>query len=161
MIALVPRLRRFCAALTRSIDEGDDLAQATVERALSRIGHWQEDTSLDSWMFTIARNLHIDQYRAGRRRGVAVGVEALEFVTGEDGRRTTEVRSELARARQAIMALSDDQRMLITLVIMDGQSYKDAARILEIPIGTVMSRIARARRSIDAYMTASAGEYAV
>jgi RNA polymerase sigma-70 factor, ECF subfamily len=156
MVALVPRLRRFCATLMRSADAGDDLAQATIERALSRVDRWQEDTELDRWMFTIARNLHIDQCRAARRRGVQVGMEALEDSAGEDGRRVTEERSELARARQAVMSLPDDQRMLVALVIIDGQTYRNAAAILDIPIGTVMSRIARARRAIEAFMIAPA-----
>lgn len=156
IVALVPRLRRFCMALTRSVDDGDDLAQATLERALGRLGQWQEDTKIDRWMLTIAKNLFIDQVRARQRRGSAVGLETIADVSGEDGRTVVEDRSELAAARRAIMALPDDQRMLVGLVILDNQSYRDAAEILGIPIGTVMSRLARARRSIEAFMEARA-----
>jgi RNA polymerase sigma-70 factor, ECF subfamily len=152
IVALLPRLRRFCLALTRSADAGDDLTQSTIERALSRIDQWQDETRLDSWMFRIAQNIFIDEIRARKRRGVQVDVDMLDAVQGDDGRQILESRSDLERARQAINALSDDQRALVALVIIDGQSYKQAAEILDIPIGTVMSRIARARQAIDAFV---------
>jgi RNA polymerase sigma-70 factor, ECF subfamily len=155
IVALVPRLRRFCLALTRSADAGDDLAQSTIERALSRIDQWQHGTRLDSWMFRIAQNIFIDDMRASKRRGTQIDVEALEAVAGDDGRRVTESRSDVERARQAIAALPDDQRALVALVIIDGQSYKDAAAMLDIPIGTVMSRVSRARQTIAAYVNAA------
>jgi RNA polymerase sigma-70 factor, ECF subfamily len=156
IIALLPRLRRLCMALTRSADAGDDLTQSTIERALSRIDQWQDGTRLDSWMFRIAQNIFIDDMRARKRRGVQVDVEMLQNVQGDDGRKIVEGRSELDRARQAIAALPDDQRVLVALVIIDGQSYKDAAAILDIPIGTVMSRIARARHAIDIFVNGPA-----
>ena len=154
IVAIVPRLRRFCHVLTRSVDAGDDLAQSTIERALSRIDQWQAGTRLDSWMFRIAKNLSIDEARARARRGVKVDVEALDNAIGDDGRRIVEDRSDLVRVRQAIAALPDDQRALVALVIIDGQSYKEAAAIIDIPIGTVMSRISRARQFIDTFVNA-------
>jgi RNA polymerase sigma-70 factor, ECF subfamily len=149
IVALVPRLRRFCQVLTKSIDAGDDLAQATIERALSRMDQWQQGTRLDNWMFKIARNIFIDSIRTSKRRGTHVDLGELADLSGEDGRQITETRSDLARAQQAIASLTDEQRALVALVIVDGRSYKEAASILDIPIGTVMSRIARARQSID------------
>lgn len=154
IVELLPRLRRFCLALTGSPDLGDDLAQTTVERALARIGQWQEGTRLDSWMFKIAQNAHIDSARAGRRRGVAVGVEALDQVAGEDGRAVAEGRSELRRALDAIGSLPDDQRAVMALVVIDGQSYREAAEALGIPVGTVMSRLARGRAAVDQLVNA-------
>jgi RNA polymerase sigma-70 factor, ECF subfamily len=156
LVALLPRLRRFCMALTRSPDAGDDLAQSTLERALSRIDQWQLGTRLDSWVFRIARNINIDQARANAVRGVTVDVDALETVAGDDGRIIVESRDALARAQAAMAQLPDDQRALMALVVIDGQSYKEAAAILDIPMGTVMSRIARARATIAAKMGASA-----
>ena len=152
IVAVLPRLRRFCLALTRSPDAGDDLAQSTIERALSRIDQWQQRTRLDSWMFTIAKNIFLDELRASKRRGLQIDVDALDDVAGDDGRQVTEGRSDLDRARQAMAALPVEQRALMALVVIDGQSYKEAAAILDIPIGTVMSRLARARRAIDAYV---------
>lgn len=152
IIAFLPRLRRFCCTLTGTQDQGDDLLQSTVERALGRIDQWQEGTSLESWMFRIARNMHIDQVRSARLRGTSVDIDEAYDVQGEDGVSITEARSDLATARAAMAALPEEQRELMALVVVEGQSYKQAAEILEIPIGTVMSRIARARRAIDAYV---------
>ncbi len=152
IVALVPRLRRFCHVLTKSADAGDDLAQATIERALSRMDQWQQGTRLDNWMFKIARNMFIDSIRTSKRRGEHVDVSELLDLSGDDGRRITEARSDLARAREAIASLTDEQRALVALVIVDGRSYKEAASILDIPIGTVMSRIARARHSIEIHV---------
>jgi RNA polymerase sigma-70 factor, ECF subfamily len=152
LVALLPRLRRFCMALTRSAEAGDDLAQSTIERALSRINQWHEGTRLDSWMFRIAQNINIDQARAQKTRGVSVDIDELASVSGEDGRDVVESRNALGKAQAAMAKLPDDQRTLIALVAIDGQSYKDAAAILDIPIGTVMSRLARARAAIAVEM---------
>jgi RNA polymerase sigma-70 factor (ECF subfamily) len=152
IVAFLPRLRRFCLAVTRSADAADDLLQSTVERALSRLDQWQEGTRLDSWMFRIAQNIHIDQSRSLRTRGVKVDADDAYGLSGDDGRNVVEARSDLAAARRAIARLPDDQRSLFALVVLDGLSYKDAADIMNIPIGTVMSRIARARRAIDEFV---------
>jgi RNA polymerase sigma-70 factor (ECF subfamily) len=149
IVALLPRLRRFCMAIAGGADAGDDLAQATIERALSRIDQWEEGTRLDSWMYRIAQNIRIDQARSAKVRGIQVDVEALVSVQGDDGRSILEARSDLAAAQSAMAALPDDQRVLMALVVLDGQSYKEAAETLSIPVGTVMSRLARARRAID------------
>jgi len=155
IIALLPRLRRFCMALTGSADAGDDLTQSTIERALGRIDQWRPDTRLDSWMFRIAQNMNIDAARTRARRGVHVDVESAHGLAGEDGRKVTETRAALARAQAAMAALPDDQRALMALVVVDGASYKEAAAILDIPVGTVMSRVARARAAIDAAVNGS------
>lgn len=156
IIAFLPRLRRFCLALTGSNDQCDDLLQETVERALTRIEQWQAGTSLESWMFRIAQNLHIDRIRAQGRRGQAVDVDELADMSGDDGRTITEARSELAHAQAAMASLPDDQRILLALVVIDGRSYKEAADILALPMGTVMSRISRARQAIDLYLNGKA-----
>lgn len=149
IVAFLPRLRRFCAVMARNEDRGDDLMQATVERALTRIDQWQAGSSLESWMFRIAQNIHIDELRAQGRRGITIDIDEAVSLTGDDGRAVVEGRSDLNQARAAMAALPDEQRVLMALVVLDGRSYKEAAEILDIPIGTVMSRIARARQSID------------
>lgn len=149
LVELLPRLRRFCMALARGQDAGDDLCQAAVERALSRAALFDSGTRLDSWMYRIAQNIHIDQIRRHRTRGVEVDVEEHQTLEGENGIAIVEGRSDLACAEAALNALPDDQRALMALVVLDGASYREAADILDIPIGTVMSRIARARRAID------------
>jgi RNA polymerase sigma-70 factor, ECF subfamily len=157
IIAFLPRLRRFCMALTGSADAGDDLTQSTIERALVRLDQYQQGTRLDSWMFKIAQNINIDAARSRMRRGMQVDIEALETVVGDDGRQITEGRSALAKAQAAMAALPEDQRVLMALVVIDGQSYKNAAEALRIPMGTVMSRIARARQTISLALGGGAG----
>jgi RNA polymerase sigma-70 factor (ECF subfamily) len=150
IVHLLPRLRRFCIAIGGGVDAGEDLMQATVERALARADQWREGSRVDSWMYRIAQNINIDMARSRRTRGIQIDLDAVAERAGEDGRVTVEQRSELAAAVDAMEQLSDDQRALIALVVVDGRSYKEAAEILEIPIGSVMSRLARARQAIDA-----------
>jgi RNA polymerase sigma-70 factor (ECF subfamily) len=157
IVNLLPKLRRFCNKLTGSTDAGDDLTQSTVERALSRIDGWQQGKRLDSWIFRIARNINIDQARARIRNNEQCDSVAAENAIGEDGRDITENRSTLAYIRTALTKLSDDQRALVMLVMVEGKSYREAADILDIPIGTVMSRIARARAMIIMVVEGSMG----
>jgi len=149
IIAALPRLRRFCQGLAGNAQDGDDLMQSTVERALGRAHQFEPGTRVDSWMFRIAQNLHIDGARAAQRRGRQVPVEDVPDMAGEDGRSTTENRSELAAARRALQAVPDDQRAAFLLVVVEGMSYREAADVLEVPVGTIMSRLARARGRIE------------
>ena len=149
IIAFLPRLRRFCQALTGHPDDGDDLMQATVERALSRIHLFDPASRIDSWMYRIAQNLHIDTIRATRRRGIAVPIDELLPLAGEDGRTLTENRSALAAAQRTLLTVPDDQRAAFALVVIEGLSYREAADALDVPIGTIMSRLARARARIE------------
>jgi len=152
IVAFLPRLRRFCHALASTPDQGDDLLQETVERALARVEQWQPGTSLESWMFRIARNIQIDKFRAQTVRGISVDIDDVHEMAGDDVLASLEARSDLAAARAAMAAMPQEQRELLALVVLDGQSYKEAAETLEIPIGTVMSRLARARRFVDAHV---------
>jgi RNA polymerase sigma-70 factor, ECF subfamily len=157
IIAILPRLRRYCMAISRSQDAGDDLCQATVERALSRADQFEHGSRLDSWMFRIAKNIMIDAARRTKTRGVEIEIDDSFSIVGDDGVQIVEGRSDLARARMAMAALPDEQRTLLALVVIEGKSYKEAAEILDVPMGTVMSRISRARRAIDAQVHGSGG----
>jgi RNA polymerase sigma-70 factor, ECF subfamily len=145
---LLPRLRRFGAALTGSQDEGDDIVQAAIERALSKSSLWQQGTRLDSWMFKIMQNLWKDRIRKikhDRKKQV------LEFASTDqavDGRKVAETMLMLTRTREQFSNLSDEHRMVLALVVIDGHSYQEAAALLEIPIGTLMSRLYRAREAL-------------
>jgi len=99
-------------------------------------------------MFRIAQNIWLDQRRAHKVRGDSVDLDQAYDVAGSDGRELTENRLTLAEVSQGIAALPGDQQILIALVCVDGLSYKEAAEVLSIPIGTVMSRLARARRAL-------------
>ncbi|MDE2403152.1 MAG: RNA polymerase sigma factor [Sphingomonadales bacterium] len=152
LVAFLPRLRRFCHGLCAGADAGDDLLQACVERALARHGQWQEGTSLENWMMKMASNLHIDQIRARRARGFAVDIEEAHELPGDDVLAVLEFRSEVEAARAALAAMPDDLRAVMTAVAIDGRSYREAAELFEIPIGTVMSRVSRARQFVNAYV---------
>lgn len=127
-------------------------------RALSRVEQWQPGTRLDSWMYRIAQNLWLDRARARKVRGEQVNVEAAEALTGADGRSVVESRLTLEAVSAALGYLPDEQRVLIALVCIDGLSYKEAADITQTPIGTVMSRLARARAALVAQLEPSSAE---
>ena len=148
MVALLPRLRRFAYALTGSLDEGDDIVQSACERALARLHQWQPGTRLDSWMFRIIQTTWIDRLRARRVRGEESDPELLERQATGDHGPAVEHRLLLAKTRAAMAALPEDQRTVLALVSVDGLSYKEAAKVLDLPIGTVMSRLARARAKL-------------
>jgi RNA polymerase sigma-70 factor (ECF subfamily) len=147
-----PRLRRFALALTRSHADADDLVQSTFERALACLQQWERGTRLDSWLFRIAQNLWIDQRRAARLRGSAEGADAAMQLTGEDGRELNERQLMVRDAMRALARLPEDQQAVLALVSIEGLPYAEAAKILDVPIGTVMSRLARARRAIAAHV---------
>jgi RNA polymerase sigma-70 factor, ECF subfamily len=148
MVAFLPRLRRFAYVLTGDVDKGDDLVQETCVHALSRLDQLQPGTSLNSWMFRIAQTRWLDRMRAQKVRGEFQDLDEARNIPGEDGRTTTESRLTLARVSEGISRLSPEQQILIGLIVVEGHSYKDVAEILDIPIGTVMSRLARARLSL-------------
>lgn len=156
MIALVPRLRRFALSLTGNTADADDLVQDTVERALRNLHRWQEGTRLDSWMFRIAQNLWIDAVRARRVRAAV----PLDERHGEpvDGARNAEARLVFADTCRALASLPEEQRVVVALVLVDGMAYRDAAEILGVPIGTVTSRLARAREALTARVLAEKAE---
>lgn len=147
IILLLPRLRRFARGLTGSAAEADDLVQGSCERALRAIESWQPGTRLDSWLFRILRNLWIDDLR---RRRVSVGSDEPFDPPGEDGRTVTEARIDLGRVREHIAGLPPAQREVLVLVCIEDLSYREAAAVLDIPIGTIMSRLARARQALAA-----------
>jgi RNA polymerase sigma-70 factor (ECF subfamily) len=146
LIALLPRLRRFARALTGSADRADDLVQAACERALRAADRFEPGSRLDSWMFRIIRNLWIDGLRAHSQDGSRhLPIEAAETVPHADGPSGIEASLMLAKVRAAIAELPEQQREVIVLVCIEELSYREAAEVLDVPIGTIMSRLARAR----------------
>ncbi len=150
LLALLPRLRRFALTLCHAPHEADDLVQATVERALRHTDRWQPGTAMDSWLYRIAQNLWRDELRAHRRRAEPLD-EAIEQM-GDDGRETMLKSIQWDEVRAALLQLPEDQRLVLVLVVLDGLSYRDAAEALEIPTGTVMSRLSRARAKLAALL---------
>ena len=148
ILAVLPRLRRFCHAMAGNAADGDDLMQSTVERALAHGDQFQRGTRIDSWLYRIAQNLQIDLARAKGRRGTAVPVEDAFGLVGDDGEGVFH-RAELAAVSRALADVPEDQRAAFLLVVVEGLSYREAADALDVPVGTIMSRIARARGRID------------
>jgi RNA polymerase sigma factor (sigma-70 family) len=142
---LIPALRRFAYALLRDHAAADDLVQDTLERALLHWSSRRNDGDLRAWLFTILRNLHIGSHRQARRRGTAVAIEdsdLLDVAPEQDS--VLEARDVLA----ALDQLPEEQKSLLLLVGVEDFSYDEAALILDLPIGTVMSRLSRARRRL-------------
>ena len=153
LIAVLPRLRRFARGLTGSAAEADDLVQAACERALTRAHQFQEGTRFDSWMFRIVQTIWIDQLRARDVR--KEDGEAAEERLGTDAPvRRIEARLALSEVRRAIEHLSPDQRTTLMLVTVEGLSYKEAAEVAGVPVGTIMSRLARARMALQQQLEA-------
>ncbi|HXP31220.1 MAG TPA: RNA polymerase sigma factor [Stellaceae bacterium] len=149
LIAVLPRLRRFARGLAGSAAEADDLVQAACERALTRAHQFQEGTRFDSWMFRIVQTIWIDHLRARDIRKEGGEDEGMHVGTDEPVRRV-EARLALDEVRAALRELPGDQRTALLLVTVDGLSYKEAAEIAEVPVGTIMSRLARARLALQA-----------
>ena len=145
LVALLPRLRRFAQSLAGNADDANDLVQAAMERALKAMATLDGDAMLDAWMFRIIRNLWIDGLRKRRSEGVHETIEDWSHLSDVDGRTATEARLTAREAAAAMARLPLEQQDILRRVCVEGQSYKDAARELDIPIGTVMSRLSRAR----------------
>ena len=152
MIALLPRLRRFAHALTGNGNDGDDLAQATCARAITHIGRWQDGTRLDSWMFRIAQNLHRNNLRAARVRASHLRLVGEYPAAIDDGPAAMETRITLQAVRDFVGHLPEEQRSVLICVCVEGLSYKETAAILDLPVGTVTSRLARARLALRAHL---------
>jgi RNA polymerase sigma-70 factor (ECF subfamily) len=148
IVALLPRLRRLARVLARDSADADDLVQATVERALVHQGQWRPGTRLDSWMFRIMKNAWIDESRSRSRRGKVFAPEEHGDAVGSDGAGAMEARLAAGEVERAMAKLPDEQRLAVALVLVDGLSYKEAAEVLEVPQGTLTSRLVRGRMAL-------------
>ncbi len=149
LIALLPNLRRFALSLCRRPDLADDLVQLTAERAFAARDRFDPSTRLDAWLFRILRNAWIDHTRRTRTQGTTVDIDDAPDAGLVDGTKTIEDKLMLRTVETAIANLPTDQRAVMLLICVEDLSYKEAAGILEIPIGTVMSRLARARLALS------------
>ena len=152
---LIPRLRRYARALTGDRGAADDLVQDTLERAWNKLHLWRQGSDLRAWLFTIMHNVHVNQVRS-RMAGSTV---PLDEDTAEAPVRPTQ--SDMLEVRDidtALRRLSVEQREVLLLVALERMSYDEAARALGIPIGTVMSRLARARERLRGLLATQSGE---
>jgi RNA polymerase sigma-70 factor, ECF subfamily len=144
--AEIPRLRRYARALTRDLVAADDLVQDCLTRALGRLHLWQEGTDLRAWLFTVLHNQYVSHIRRKVREGTAVGLserEPLLTHAAQQGKRL-----ELRDLERAIAKLPDIQRSVVLLVGLEGMDYEQVARVLGVPVGTIRSRLARARGAL-------------
>nr|WP_233151763.1 RNA polymerase sigma factor [Pelomonas sp. KK5] len=154
LAALLPRLRRFARTLAWQREDADDLVQLALERALTKAqDQWQPGTRLDAWVFRIMKNAWIDELRARGRQGEVMVASADADELGE---RVGESESGALITRlsvhKAMQRLPEEQRLAVSLVLVEGLSYKEAAESLEIPVGTLTSRLARGREALQAML---------
>jgi RNA polymerase sigma factor (sigma-70 family) len=146
--AMLPRLRRFAFALSRNPADADDLAGQVIERALRSRHQFTPGTRLDSWLFRIARNLWIDEARSRQRRSAWEAPPEEGERQGYDGAGEIERSAELARVMQAMSLLPAEQREVVALILVEGLGYREASELLDLPIGTVSSRLVRGRNAL-------------
>lgn len=147
LVELIPRLRRYARALVGERASADDLVQDTLERAWAKLHLYRRGTDLRAWLFTVMHNVHVNRVRATRP------VDPLEDDMPELAQRGTQPDALLVRdLDRAIARLPADQRAVLLLVTLEEMSYEEVARTLGIPIGTVMSRLSRAREKLRAMM---------
>ena len=147
----IPRLRRYARALTGDRSAADDLVQDTLERALSRFHLWRQGSDLRAWLFTIMHNIYVNQVRSRVRQQH----EALDDPAYEGGRTHDPDWAELRDIDEALARLPEDQRAVVLLVGLEQFTYEEAARVLDIPLGTVMSRLSRGRERLRLMLAAA------
>lgn len=148
LVALVPKMRRFALSLTGNAADGDDLVQAACEKALRNRDQFQEGTRMDSWMYRIIQTIWLDDLRKRKVRGPATDPADIEISDEGKAASLPEARITLNRVAAAMATLPEPQRAVLSLVAIEGLSYKEAADVLEVPVGTVMSRLSRAREAL-------------
>lgn len=146
IVALLPRLRRFGRAITRNPADADDLVQISIERALARYEQWRPEAPFHSWMFGIMRNAWIDEARARGRQGRFLAPEEAGLDVPDNA---SEAQLRLLSVQRAMASLPEEQRLAVALVLVEGLSYKEAAAALDVPIGTLTSRLARGREALQ------------
>ncbi len=144
---LLPRLRRFARSLTGHPQDADDLVQTALERALVHAGQWRgQRGALDAWMFGIVRNAWLDELRARRRQK---RIFAPEQEGERVGKATMDGQIELLSVQAAMDRLPEEQCQAVALVLVEGMSYREAAEVMQVPMGTLTSRLARGREALQ------------
>ena len=144
--AEIPRLRRYARALTRDVVTADDLVQDCLTRALGKLHLWQDGTDLRAWLFTILHNQYVNHIRRAVREGSAVGLNESEPLLSRAPQQGK--RLELRDLERAIAKLPDEQRIVILLVGLEGMRYEEVAAVLDVPVGTIRSRLSRGREAL-------------
>lgn len=155
LLSLVPRLRRFARSLARDQADADDLLQVALERALKSQAQWAPGTRLDAWMMRIVRNCWIDEVRSRTRRARTFLPEEEGAAVGVDMQHEIDAKAEMHAVDRAMASLNPEQREVIALVLIEGLAYKEAAELLDIPMGTLTSRLTRGRQALAQMLEAA------
>ena len=147
IVELIPRLRRYARALVSDRARADDLVQDTLERAWNKFHLWRPGSDLRAWLFTVMHNVHVNQVRASRDHAV-LDDEGPEMAVATVQGASLEIRD----LERALAVLPPEQREVLLLIALEDMSYAEVAAMLDIPIGTVMSRLSRAREKLRALM---------
>jgi RNA polymerase sigma-70 factor (ECF subfamily) len=150
----IPRLRRYARALTRDSTRADDLVQSCLVRALAKQHLWEPGTDLRAWLFTILHNQHVNDRRSALRESVCISGEASMPIPAAPNAIAS---LELRDLERAMTILPEEQRQVILLVGLEGMRYEEVARILDVPVGTVRSRLSRGRRMLRRIMEVGLG----
>jgi RNA polymerase sigma-70 factor (ECF subfamily) len=145
----IPRLRRYARALTHDVTRADDLVQSCLVRAIAKQHLWERGTNLRAWLFTILHNQHVNDVRHSVREGNTVELDEAPQLTVQGN---AIVSLELRDLERAIGKLPPEQRQVILLVALEGMAYEDVATVLDIPVGTVRSRLSRGRDQLRRLM---------
>ncbi len=154
LVEMLPRLRRYAHALAREPEAGEDLAQSAAAHALRQQAFYTPGLRFDVWLFRLTRNLWIDQLRRSGARPEVVDTDTV--LRAAEPAVDMERRLMAARALTAFRALPDALRETAALVLLEGLTYQETAQLLGVPIGTVMSRVSRARASIARFVLGEA-----
>jgi RNA polymerase sigma-70 factor, ECF subfamily len=146
----VPRLRRYARALTRDTARADDLVQSCLVRAIAKEHLWQPGTDLRAWLFTILHNQNVNEVRRSVREGVAIAIEDVAPILTIAPNAGASL--QLRDLERALSLLPEEQRQVILLVGLEGMRYEEVAAVLDIPIGTVRSRLSRGREMLRKLM---------
>lgn len=141
---VLPALRRFAFSLTRDEDRADDLVQDSVERALVKSEHFEPGTNLRSWMFTVCRRIFLNQIRKQKNQGISVEID-----DAPQAKLSAEASQDMTVACKEMLAAMEKlplrDKVVLSLIVVEGMKYDEAAKVLEVPVGTVRSRLSRAR----------------
>ena len=146
----IPRLRRYAVALTRNQDKADDLVQATLVRAIAKQHLFKPETNLRAWLFTLLHNQRVNDVRKSAYQGIVVNIE--DAASGLVAVADPSASRQLTELDQAIGTLPVEQRQVILMVGLEGMAYEEVAAILMVPVGTVRSRLSRARSALRQLM---------
>jgi len=154
MVSEIPMLRRYARHLSRSADQADDLVQESLARAIARIDSWEPGTNLQAWLIVILRNIFLNECRRAKRQRTSL--EQLKSAETSQVPASQEASLKLVELEKAFVSLSNDHRTVLQLVVLEGKTYEQSAKILNVTMGTIKSRLSRARTKLGEIMNSGA-----